>query len=1632
MSPCWSGADACPAYSIGTIGGEQCQFCPAGKVGPTDVNGDPIRGWKSAQSYVCGACEPGKYRAEQQQTDTCVDCPTGRYSSSGQGACSICDEDRFEDSNTRCERCPEGRGPTGFVANVTSATSCAMCNASTYSPSGMCIECLEPNVVNEARTTCNRPFECPAGSECVDAAGCGDENSGLTQCSACLAGSVSASGQRCVACTEPGKRANDDQTACESCGAGRQPSPDNATCAACSDLPGAKFSMFGIECQECEGETTTVDTDRTSCTSCTAGKEPNAAKTGCVDCNGNRYSTFGVCTECVQPNVVNEARTTCASCPAGKEPNLANTACIDCTGNRVSSSGFCEECPTHQVPCIGGLPCTNTSRIACMDCPDRQTGLDGQCVCAPGSYEPSSGRIACYEHEIDAVEPTSTQESCLPCGSCADCRGNSPVPTRGYVRLNPMNRDEIDLGQVVPVFKCKGAQGCFGVNTTAVTAHGCQAHYVGHFCETCADGYRMARLTNGHENFRCEKCPEADFAWVGSLVVLVGALVIITQTKRLIEKLVGKDPQVLVIMAVIRSAWQPMRTLITYMQVGTQVGPVLSIEFPPMFASITQRLSEYVELVDVFISAECAGLDGFHVKWLSQVVIMPVTLVCIVGGVFLFERSRFSVEEAGKLRVAREARAVATSHAFVNLFFVLFFCYPRVCTYSFGAWICRTVQLEPSQQSVLLADDRILCEDPTHRTFQYVSLLLIVIVAFGVPVGSAILQIRAKGRQAPISESSKMRLAEALKISLDRAEATIDAVTASTFGFLADAYKPSYFYWESIDMLRKFFIVGVVLVFPRGSVAQISMTLLVSNLFFAAHMHCWPYKVDLDNRLRAATELHVIMIVAVALNLRTNLDNEYAAELAKSPDDPDVVRNYEDNMQARLLWYDAFLLGSFVACVVVALMLTLLAKMRKVKWALAINHGGSDGDHFARLIAAHKRLELGLHSDYDLKLLGDFIGELDHNDHIRAGKRLWRNKRLVAHLGAAEMQALLDEMELRLPKSERLGYHFTDLDAARVIMEQSNGLRASSVGQLGGGVSICLASPIELGWEAHGNAGPSFTKKVGDELWGSKWYEVMPGEPWSDLEQQIRSGNLKGSWPDARDHWGTYHNKLEAVFVVRIPTKLDPARIVPGRENVFIAPIADCVPGEGKDNASYFSNQLIEACLVLKSPDSEHDRERLAAAGQKGQTNVEVQYLSDRDKFHGMTNVTLREELVSYDERLPDVLERIDMKARFGASRDHWCDATLGFSVNVASIHSLEQGATDAILRLHTQLQIENAGKQHWQEDIGRFKPAEMAAAIESIDQALPRAYTLAFYYTSVEEAETRSDSTGFSCGNTGELQVSLRSPTDLGWEQYGGGRWEDTAGSALWGPDWRRLHCDKLQAVVVLGVPTGYINTGSSQWFSIPKSLMMTRDDTRKAAEPRYASAHICKSYILNPRSGSGVRQHAKFEDELGNYMKPNDIGDDDARSLPSGWTERSHNGRAFYVNMVTGERTWVRPDNMGDDDARSLPSGWTERSHNGRAFYVNTVTGERTWVRPDNTGDDDARRLRKPPPLDRYVIRDLPSGWTERSHNGRAFYVNMVTGERTWVRPDDLGSVKTMVEANPLAQRPHDDDTVIAEVEI
>ena len=75
-------------------------------------------------------------------------------------------------------------------------------------------------------------------------------------------------------------------------------------------------------------------------------------------------------------------------------------------------------------------------------------------------------------------------------------------------------------------------------------------------------------------------------------------------------------------------------------------------------------------------------------------------------------------------------------------------------------------------------------------------------------------------------------------------------------------------------MIRKLALVGMVLVVGRGSVAQLSAAIMLSFGFFALQMYTWPYKIEQDNLLRAATELHVFIVICTALVLKNDLSLE--------------------------------------------------------------------------------------------------------------------------------------------------------------------------------------------------------------------------------------------------------------------------------------------------------------------------------------------------------------------------------------------------------------------------------------------------------------------------------------------------------------------------------------------------------------------------------------------------------------------------------------------------------------------------------------------------------------------------------------------------------------------------------------
>ena len=286
----------------------------------------------------------------------------------------------------------------------------------------------------------------------------------------------------------------------------------------------------------------------------------------------------------------------------------------------------------------------------------------------------------------------------------------------------------------------------------------------------------------------------------------------------------------------------------------SELGPVIDFVPPPLFQSIVMALRDYLSIVNFASAKWCdnlhcpvvlccgsrsavgssLGVDTFHYKWRLQVVIIPLIMLSVPCTLYVMER--------------RANPIAALANLTSNAFFVVFFCYPRICTNCFAVFICQVVQLDPTV-SVLAADDRVLCQDSDHAIYQYASILFIGAVSVGVPLGVAILLFREYRRLPAVSQSLKVRVSDAFGISIEEAGPAVHDITmGSAYGFLVDAFKPQFYLSESVDMLRKLCLVGLVVLFDRGSVVQLLTTLCISIAFMFWHVKAWPYKIDLVRR----------------------------------------------------------------------------------------------------------------------------------------------------------------------------------------------------------------------------------------------------------------------------------------------------------------------------------------------------------------------------------------------------------------------------------------------------------------------------------------------------------------------------------------------------------------------------------------------------------------------------------------------------------------------------------------------------------------------------------------------------------------------------------------------------------------
>jgi len=150
------------------------------------------------------------------------------------------------------------------------------------------------------------------------------------------------------------------------------------------------------------------------------------------------------------------------------------------------------------------------------------------------------------------------------------------------------------------------------------------------------------------------------------------------------------------------------------------------------------------------------------------------------------------------------------------------------------------------------------CHGAEYMAIQGVAWLGVFIYPIGLPVAYITLLLTAR---ANLIASKKTPLTHALR-------------------FLHSEYKPEFFWWELVEVLRRFLLVGVAVLISPGSLVQLIFGSLTSSLFLVLQVQAAPFKskVDASLALMTSTSLVILFLGGFILKIGTLVELEDVRE----------------------------------------------------------------------------------------------------------------------------------------------------------------------------------------------------------------------------------------------------------------------------------------------------------------------------------------------------------------------------------------------------------------------------------------------------------------------------------------------------------------------------------------------------------------------------------------------------------------------------------------------------------------------------------------------------------------------------------------------------------------------------------
>ena len=496
---------------------------------------------------------------------------------------------------------------------------------------------------------------------------------------------------------------------------------------------------------------------------------------------------------------------------------------------------------------------------------------------------------------------------CIACNATSEgilCRNDSAIVKNGYwwswQHSNSTNKqeqyakfiEEIQFyndsysnesvsfrGDLPIVYRCPLEKSCKG----GVTDRGmCSEGYAGPLCSLCDNGYY-------YWPSECVRCPPI-WRTVVQLVCVVLLLILFMFVLYKLEKLAMKGRRTAA--TVVDQMAAKVKIIVGFVQVMAGVVSALRYIPWPSLLLVAGSWLKSIELNVIEMASPSCISSRLRLNALQKTVVNLAVQFVLLLLVFVYYSMRYRLVPCcwPRLRCDDRTRSLARKSCMRNSWWILFLCYPSasaqiMATIPYKVWTCHQICHYRGQQDCpwyLKVDMSIQCDYSAgeHKVLYVIcwSMSVYVLVLPLLLLWGLFKRHRmTKDHQVCITNDDDF------VILCDRRSSSKDDLLKS-LDFLDENYERKFWFWESLEIARKFLLTCGIEYFGGSSLSGVAIAAMIANVFLVLHAHFKPIKRKSEQLL----QLLSLMVISLSLMLATLIAlQEATAKISASVDEYD-------------------------------------------------------------------------------------------------------------------------------------------------------------------------------------------------------------------------------------------------------------------------------------------------------------------------------------------------------------------------------------------------------------------------------------------------------------------------------------------------------------------------------------------------------------------------------------------------------------------------------------------------------------------------------------------------------------------------------------------------------------------------